>query len=823
MPTRVLAIEDSPTQAEKLRYILEGAGYQVELARSGEEGLAKLGPGGFDLLITDVLMPGIDGFEVCRRVKMDPAHRALPVILLTTLTDPTDIIRGVECGADNFVTKPYEAAYLLSRIATLLENRKLRASSSLSLGAEILFRGRRFVITAEREQILDLLVATFEDAVLKNSELKEREQDLVAAQERLEEQNEALNRRGRELAHKNLELERATRAKSDFLASMSHELRTPLNAIIGFSDLLADDMPGPLTAVQREYVGYVGGAGRHLLSLINDILDLSKIEAGRIELRREPSSLPAIAKAVLEIVSPIAAKKRIRLADRVPEDLPALEVDPVRVKQVLYNLLSNAIKFTPEEGRVALEARAEGDRVAVSVTDTGVGIGPEDLPRLFQAFEQLDAGKGQREGTGLGLVLTKRLVELHGGEIRVESEPGKGSRFSFTLPLGSGPAPGPPAAAEQADAPVGSRPLILVVEDDPAAANLIAVELRRAGYAVAVADQHQALEKAEALGPSGITLDLLMPRVDGFEVLTRLKRSRRARAIPVVVVSVRDDVSQALLLGAAEALVKPVPKGRLVEAVERARRTARAERPARIVLLAEDAGPCLRALAPLAGACEVFPLRRVEGAIPVFADEPPDLAIVVLPGYAAPEELAATLAARPLVATPVVVVGELSPTLDAVLGRIAGAIAADEVEARLAELVRSALRQDLVPPESFPDRRALLAKLEAISQEGPGLLSRVALVAATLPPSVSSAQLRLEKGLRQGDFVAWVSSTCYVLLASEVQEEDLLGLQQRFANAVAAAAECDVSGIGIRVAFASSDHGLTPEDLVQSVLEGGRP
>jgi DNA-binding response OmpR family regulator len=255
MAMRVLAIEDSPTQAEKLRSVLEEAGYEAEIARDGQDGLARLEAGKFGLVITDLIMPGIDGCEVCRRVKSSPVHRDLPVILLATFSDPTDILRALECGADYFLHKPYEARDLLSRVGKLLEERPLGARSNPSPGAEISFRGKTFVIHAERQQILDLLLSTLEDVVLKNSEVQERDRDLAAAQKHRQEQNEKLIERGRELERKNLDLRRATDAKSDFLAAMSHELRTPLNAIIGFSELLVDEVPGPMVPQQKDYGG----------------------------------------------------------------------------------------------------------------------------------------------------------------------------------------------------------------------------------------------------------------------------------------------------------------------------------------------------------------------------------------------------------------------------------------------------------------------------------------------------------------------------------------------------------------------------------------
>jgi two-component system sensor histidine kinase/response regulator len=815
--TRVLGIDDSPTQAEKLRFILEEAGYDVVIARTGEEGLVKLGEGPFDLLITDVVMPGIDGFEVCRQVKANLLHGGLPVILLTTLADPIDIIHGLECGADNFLTKPYEAEYLVARVETLLENRRLRAGHKLSLGAEISFRGKRFVINAEREQVLDLLVSTFEDAVMKNSELLDRERDLAAARERLEERNQALLERGHELTEKNAQLERATQAKSDFLAGMSHELRTPLNAIIGFSELLAEEIAGPLAAPQHEYVSHVVEAGKHLLSLINDVLDLAKVEAGRIELRREPSNLAALVEAVEQIVSPLAVKRELHLTVDIPSELPSFLVDPIRMKQVLYNLLSNAIKFTPPHGQVRLTARRVDDQMEISVADSGPGISAEDLPRLFQPFEQLEAGLRKLEGTGLGLSLTRRLINLHGGEIRVESEPGQGSRFIVTVPLNGRPALKPALMA--ADSSPGSRPLVLVIEDDAEAAELIAAELSEAGYAVALTDQHHALEKAETLDPYAITLDLMMPDIEGYAILGQLKRSRTARRVPVVVVSIVDDSSHALLMGAAEALVKPVPKGKLIEAIERVRRLEGLAPLPRILLVGPDPVPCLRALERLAGACEVFPVGRLTPGLAVFTYAPPDLAIAIAGGCAISGEILDALATPPLASARVIIVGDGVIIPAALEGRLAGVIRAAEVEEKLWPLVHAALPTRLSPLGTLPDRPALVGKLEEIAKRG--ALAGVALIGVTLPGPASLAPQRLEKLLRRRDFVACLSPARYVLLAPQTLGEDIPGLERRFLEAIATAANCQSSALELKVVFGSPDDELSPEDLVGFLAAGG--
>jgi PAS domain S-box-containing protein len=265
--------------------------------------------------------------------------------------------------------------------------------------------------------------------------------DRKAAEEQIKMLNHSLEQRTRDLAVTNSELEirnreveKANRLKSNFLATMSHELRTPLNSIIGFSDLLAEQTAGALTQKQERFVGHIQDSSRYLLALISDILDLSKIEAGRLELKYQTFQMSVAVEEVLSTVRPLAVAKRTELMTEVGEEL-FLYADRVRVKQVLCNLLSNAIKFTPEQGQVRLVARSEGSLLSTSVIDTGIGIPRKEQESVFEAFHQLPAATtGVREGTGLGLSITKLLVEQHGGRIWIESEPGKGSRFHFTLP-----------------------------------------------------------------------------------------------------------------------------------------------------------------------------------------------------------------------------------------------------------------------------------------------------------------------------------------------------------------------------------------------------
>ena len=370
------------------------------------------------------------------------------------------------------------------------------------------------------------------------------------------------------LQQRERELEVAGRHKSEFLASMSHELRTPLNAVIGFSDVLLERMFGELNERQEEYVRDIRDSGRHLLELINEILDLSKVEAGRMELEVGALSLPDLLEHGLAMVRERAARHRIAIALEVAPEVGVVWADELKLKQVVLNLLTNAVKFTPDGGSVDVTAALAGDEVQVTVRDTGVGIAEAEQERIFEAFQR-GGREARAEGTGLGLTLSRRIVELHGGRIWLESAAGAGSTFGFAIPVR------PPEAAtgdEQPEVAAAERDLqtVLVVEDDPHSAELLSVYLEGAGYRTVVArDGAEGLDAARRLRPRAVVLDILLPRVDGWDLLARLKADPATADSPVVVVSMLDERSKGLALGAVEYLVKPVGREELLEALER--------------------------------------------------------------------------------------------------------------------------------------------------------------------------------------------------------------------------------------------------------------
>jgi PAS domain S-box-containing protein len=397
------------------------------------------------------------------------------------------------------------------------------------------------------------------------------------------------------LQQTNAELAEASRMKSEFLANMSHELRTPLNAIIGFSELLKDGLIGELSEQQRGFIGDIFSSGSHLLSLINDILDLSKIEAGKMELDLEPLPIAAVFANSLSIIREKASERRVRLVLEADPDLGEIQADARKVKQILYNLLSNAVKFSDDGGRVVLSAsrvpredigRLSGDwpsrtfdtglepfaeYLRIDVSDTGIGISEQGLELLFQPFMQIDGGLARKfEGTGLGLAMVKLLAELHGGAVAMQSAEGEGSILTVWLPLRTAadvtPAPAR-SAVDPAIAEGGVR-TALVVEDDLKSAELIRLQLEAEGFTVLhAANAEDALVLALQQPLSLITLDIMLPNMDGWEFLAIIKRTPDLRRIPVVIVSIVADPAKGFSLGAAAVMQKPISRQELFDSL----------------------------------------------------------------------------------------------------------------------------------------------------------------------------------------------------------------------------------------------------------------
>jgi signal transduction histidine kinase/DNA-binding response OmpR family regulator len=468
------------------------------------------------------------------------------------------------------------------------------------------------------------------------------------------------------LQQKNVELEEASRMKSEFLANMSHELRTPLNAIIGFSELLKDGVVGDLSGQQRGFIGDIFNAGQHLLSLINDILDLSKVEAGKMELDLELVAIDALLADSLPIIKAKAADRNIRLELEADSDLGDVRVDVRKVKQILVNLLSNAVKFTNDGGRVVMRAdrvpsadvgqtsgSGRGRRFAareneykeflkISVSDDGIGISEKDLERLFQPFSQIDSGLARKfEGTGLGLAMVKLLTELHGGAITMESTEGEGSCVTIWLPVRpltdavftpDGTEEVPPVEIPLARATSRSR-TALVVEDDLRSAALIRVQLEAQGFTVLHAvSAEDALVLAMERPLSLIILDIMLPEMDGWGFLTRIKQAPDLRRIPVVIVSIVADPAKGFSLGAAAVIQKPISRRELHEALVDIGMFPLSESDSRKILIVDDDPAAVELVAMHVQGMASTILRAAGGraGIEMAREELPDLILLDL-------------------------------------------------------------------------------------------------------------------------------------------------------------------------------------------------
>jgi PAS domain S-box-containing protein len=359
----------------------------------------------------------------------------------------------------------------------------------------------------------------------------------ITEQKRLEEQ---LQRKNEELEEQYRRVQEANRLKSQFLANMSHELRTPLNAIIGFSELMHDGKVGPVAPDHKEYLGDILTSGQHLLQLINDVLDLAKVESGKMEFYPEPVNLAKITGEVRDVLRTLITLKRINVTIEVDAGLADVSADGAKLKQVLYNYLSNALKFTPEDGKVTLRVQPAGaEYYRIEVEDSGIGIKTEDTSRLFLEFQQLDGGMAKKhQGTGLGLALTKRIVEAQGGQVGVTSVFGKGSVFYAVLPramrAGAETAPSTTVVGQGA-------PTVLIVDGDPNTLRLMDKSLTDLDYRpLIVPDGAHALSFAQRNRPDAVILDLIMPGIDGFEFLRQFRRIEGCAGVPVIVWTVKD-------------------------------------------------------------------------------------------------------------------------------------------------------------------------------------------------------------------------------------------------------------------------------------------
>jgi two-component system sensor histidine kinase/response regulator len=391
-----LLAEDSRTQIFQLKNLLEANGYDVMTAMDGEEALLAIRSRRPDIVISDIMMPKRDGYALCRAIKADPQTTDIPVILVTSLNEPLDVVRALAAGADNFVTKPYDEKQLLRRLE--------RTANKQALDNDVTVAGEAFSIEGSRGRVLDVLVSALEDMSVRNAELEASREQLAQANTR----------------------------RDEVLHVVSHELRGPLGVLVMAAAVFQQDAKaGAKPDKQNAFAERVVRQAQRMLAIVDDLLDVTRIDAGELHVEPAAADLVDVVKGAIERIVPSLAKHTIELD--APPRLP-IELDVDRIEQVIANFLTNAVKYSPGGGSIRVKVEERSEAVEVSVEDRGIGIDAASIPRLFERYFRAPGSEKAAKGIGLGLYVTKRLVEAHHGKVHVESTPGKGSKFSFTLP-----------------------------------------------------------------------------------------------------------------------------------------------------------------------------------------------------------------------------------------------------------------------------------------------------------------------------------------------------------------------------------------------------
>lgn len=515
----ILVVDDTHENLRLLAELFKGQGYSVRLAPGGHMAIESIQANLPDLILLDIMMPGLNGYDVCAMLKADERTRDIPIIFISALHEVFDKVKAFSIGGVDYITKPFQVEEVLARVQTHLSLRSLQQQ-----------------LQAHNKHLQNEIVDR-----IRAEEALERERSLLA--QRVHERTEALS-----LA--NAELSRAARLKDEFVANVSHELRTPLNAIQGMAEALWGQVYGPLSEQQREQLSIIIQSGKRLHALITNIIDLAKVEAGKIAFQIEPCSVKTICELSTRTMQRAIEAKNLTYKLVIDENVKFVLADERRVKQVLVHLLDNAIKFTPDGGSIGLtvEGDAEQHAVLFTVWDKGIGISASNMTHLFKPFVQLDGGLSrQYGGVGLGLMLVYHLLHNQAGSVSVESDEGIGSRFTVALPWYEHSEDFCPLSLTSEDngtapdyqtpfVPVG--PAIVLVEDNEYTLKQMSKDLAHEGYHVILARSGtEAVERSREITPVAILVDEQIRDMDSLEVVRLLQTECDADSVPIVMLT----------------------------------------------------------------------------------------------------------------------------------------------------------------------------------------------------------------------------------------------------------------------------------------------
>ena len=537
----VLVVDDSPTSRMSVTRLLRDEGYRMMIAGDGEEALAMVRAERPDVVITDILMPLMDGYEFARRLRADPLVAQTPIIFHTAgyeLEEAQSLADS--CGISYVLTKPAQREELRQAIDAVLSETR----APLAPPEESFYRAHRRLLTDKLSEKVIQLEAALAESQKKEIRLQQTIEETIKAER-------ALERSNKDLLHKHEEIQ-------SFYHTVSHELKTPLTSAREFVSIVMDGLAGPLNETQREYLGIARESCNRLRVCINDLMDATRLETGKMTLELQSGSIATVVQKLVAVLGPVAKRKEITLTTRV-EDLPDFPFDENRIMQVLVNLLNNALKFTPDGGQVTIAAGAARDypdHVKVCVKDTGCGLANGDVERIFERLYQVpNENGGGSPGVGLGLYISRELVQCHGGKIWAESELGKGSTFCFVLPKHH------PSEAIQ----------VLIVDDEERTRDLMKRSLEREGFQVTTAENGAiALEKMKQRLPDIVITDLMMPKMDGAEMLKQIRESWSL--LPVVILTGfpnNDQIKRAMEFSPFTLMAKPCPIAQLIPLIRR--------------------------------------------------------------------------------------------------------------------------------------------------------------------------------------------------------------------------------------------------------------